>query len=121
MLKYNKHLSYPNVITVAIYFGLITVIVVAFSRAANWAETNYQSEEAFEDWEEWRAEAKEQSQGKGPVKRRIPKSAAPPALILAKEHYYSFLTITIVLSTALYATFAFFVRGVLLPSGERGT
>lgn len=112
-----KFLTTANLITAVVYIALIGGLVISFSRAANWAESNYQSEQAFENWEQWRQEAKEQSQGKGPVKRRVPKTEAPPALILVKEHYYSLLTISIVLSTALYATFAFFVRGVFL-SGE---
>ncbi|MCR9119445.1 MAG: hypothetical protein NXI22_21135 [bacterium] len=107
-----------NAVTLLLYVVIIAAVVVGFSWAANWAETTYQSEAAFEDWQDWRDEAKQQADGKGPVKRRVPKSAAPPALVLAQEHYYSFLIISVVLTTALFATSAFLVRGVFLSPSD---
>jgi hypothetical protein len=47
------------------------------------------------------------------VKRRAPKSAEPPALVLMRDYFAVCLALAIVLSTVLFGTFMFFVRGAL--------
>jgi hypothetical protein len=46
-----------------------------------------------------------------PVKRRPPKSPQPPALLLMRDYFGVCLALAIVLSSVLFATFMFFVRG----------
>ena len=49
----------------------------------------------------------------GPVKRREPKSLEPPALVLMRDHFAVCLGLALLLSTVLFGTFMFFVRGAL--------
>ena len=45
----------------------------------------YGTTEALADWEAWRADAKKMAEEPFPVKRRVPTSAEPPALVLMRE------------------------------------
>ena len=49
----------------------------------------------------------------GPVKRRVPKSAEPPALKLMRDHFGVCLGLSLVLSSVLFGTFMIFVRGAI--------
>jgi hypothetical protein len=74
----------------------------------------YGSEQAQSDWTMWRFDvAIEQHLGEPPVKRRIPKSDEPPALVLMRDYFPACLGLALLLSSVLFATFAFFVRGAL--------
>ena len=87
--------------------------------ARSWAISVYGSPEAQTEWEAWRAGAEKLSTT-GPVKRRVPKSDKPPALILATTYFGICLTIVLLLSTVLFATAVYFVQGVLRsPGGMR--
>jgi hypothetical protein len=80
----------------------------------------YGSEEAFSDWNMWRFEvAVEQGMGKPSVQRRIPKSEEPPALVLMRDYFPACLGLALLLSTVLFGTFAFFVRGALQHTAAR--
>ena len=64
-------------------------------------------------WEEWRSEAERQQAGGGPVKRRVPPSEEPPTLVLLRDHFLTSATVLIVISSALYFSFALMIRGAL--------
>jgi len=53
------------------------------------------------------------------VKRRAPKSAQPPALVLMRDYFAVCLGGALVLSTVLFATFMMLVRGAF-GSGAGG-
>jgi hypothetical protein len=53
------------------------------------------------------------------VKRREPKSAEPPALVLMRDHFAVCLSLAVVLSSVLFGTFMFFVRGALTSPGPK--
>ncbi len=38
-------------------------------------------------WDDWRHDAAEQATGKGPVSRRVPKSAEPPLVLLMRDYF----------------------------------
>ena len=48
-----------------------------------------------------------------PVKRRVPKSAEPPALVLMRDYFAVCLAIAVVLSSVLFGTFMVLVRGAM--------
>ena len=65
------------------------------------------------DWNEWREDASKRAKGAGPVKQRVPKSVEPPALVLMRDYFAVCLGLALLLSSVLFATFMFFLRGVL--------
>jgi hypothetical protein len=64
-------------------------------------------------WQEWRQEAERQSAGGGPVVRRPPTATEAPTVLLLRDHFGTCLTLTLLISTVLFATFAFMIRGVM--------
>ena len=64
-------------------------------------------------WEQWRQEATRQSEGRGPVQRRPPTATDAPTVLLLRDYFGACLTLTLVISTVLFATLAFMIRGVL--------
>lgn len=78
----------------------------------------YGSEIAQEEWDAWREDAKAMAQGVGPVKRREPRSVRPPALVLMQDYFVICLVGAMLLTTVLFGTFMFFVRGAFGPAGD---
>lgn len=66
-----------------------------------------------QEWEKWRQAVQEGQKDSGPVQRRVPKSAEPPAVVLLRDHFATCLTIALVLSSVLFGTFVLFARGVM--------
>lgn len=72
-------------------------------------------------WDQWREEAKAKSGAdkqpiEGPVQRRVPKSAEPPALVLLRDYFGICLGGGLLFSSLLYFMIMFAVRGVLTAS-----
>ena len=93
------------------YLILAAAIVGGSLYARAWAIRVYGSPQAQAQWDQWRAEAARLST-EGPVKRRVPKSDKPPALVLATTYFGICLTIALVLSTVLFATATYLIQGV---------
>jgi hypothetical protein len=96
----------------ALYVLVLSGVVGGCLYARSWAVSVYGSPEAQAEWDEWRAGAEKLST-EGPVKRRVPKSDKPPALVLATTYFGVCLSIAVLLTTVLFATAAYFVQGVL--------
>ena len=73
----------------------------------------YGSGEAQAQWDTWRADAKKMAEAPHPVKRRIPGSAEPPALVLMRDYFAICLGGSLVLSTVLFGTFMMLARGAM--------
>jgi hypothetical protein len=71
----------------------------------------YGDQEAQTEWDSWREDAKELSEGAGPVKRRVPKSVSPPALVLMRDYFGVCVVIGLSLTSILFLTTLAFVRG----------
>ena len=69
------------------------------------------------EWEAWRESVKEGQGQDAPVQRRVPKSEEPPAIVLLRDHFTVCLIIALVLSSVLFGTFLFLVRGVMHSPG----
>ena len=101
-----------------LYVLLLAAVIGGSYSARNWAISVYGSPQAQAQWNEWKAGAAKLST-EGPVKRRVPKSDKPPALVLATTYFGVCLTIVLLLTSVLFATAAYFVQGVLRsPSRE---
>ena len=74
----------------------------------------YGDQAAQTEWDAWRTDAKKLSQqGPGPVIRREPKSARPPALVLMQDYFGVCLALSLLLSSVLFVTMLGFFRGAL--------
>ena len=99
------------VVWLATYVLLIGTVVGGMLFARQQALAIYGTADAQAEWDAWRDKAKQLAEESGPVKRRVPKSAAPPALVLMRDHFGVCLGLALVLSSVLFAMFVFFVRG----------
>ena len=100
----------------ALYALVLSGVLSGCLYARSWTVSVYGTPEAQAEWNEWRAGAAKLSTD-GPVKRRIPKSDKPPALVLATTYFGVCLTIAMLLTTVLFATAVYFVQGVLRSPG----
>ncbi|QDU29883.1 hypothetical protein ETAA8_49990 [Anatilimnocola aggregata] len=71
----------------------------------------YGDQNAQTEWDAWREDAKDLAKGIGPVTRRVPKSAEPPALKLMRDYFAVCLGLALLLSSVLFLTSLAFVRG----------
>jgi hypothetical protein len=101
------------------YVAVLALVAggIFYSRAQ--ALATYGTLAAQDEWDQWRSDAKEMTTGAGPVKRREPKSLEPPALVLMRDHFTACLGLALVLSSVLFGTFMFFVRGALGDAAVR--
>lgn len=99
-----------------LYVLLLAAVIGVSYYARSWAIAVYGSPQAQAQWNQWRVGAEKLS-AEGPVKRRVPKSDKPPALVLATTYFGVCLTIVLVLTTVLFATAVYFVQGVLRSPG----
>ena len=64
-------------------------------------------------WDAWRAEARRQAAGDGPVRRREPKSAEPPLLVLLRDYWAVCTAAVVVFGGGLMWLVGYFFRGAL--------
>ena len=65
------------------------------------------------DWQAWREDVRQQQTNPGPVKRRVPKSDEPPALVLMRDYFAVLMVGAVLFSSLLYWIMAWFVTGIL--------
>lgn len=102
-----------RVVYLLIYAALLSAVTWGMSRGRQWALRSYQGEAAREQWEEWRDVARKQADGEGPVRRRVPNSAEPPALVLMRDYYYQCLGGALLVTSALAFSMLFLFGGML--------
>jgi hypothetical protein len=96
----------------AVYLLILTSIIVGVFALRERLQVTLSTPQARADWEMWRKKAGEQSTDKGPVQRRIPRSAEPPALVLLRDHFAVVLSAAVLFGSLLFAMLMFAVRGV---------
>lgn len=96
-----------------VWLVLMVIIFAAFDRIRSWSKSSLATPEQQVHWEEWRKEAERQDGVATPVKRRVPKSTRPPALVLLTEHFGVCVGGAMIFTSALFATLALMARGVL--------
>ena len=97
-------------IAVIVYVLLATASVIGMNRARRNVMENA-SAATQADWETWRAAAREQADGSGPVSRRVPKSDQPPALVLLRDYYGMCLAAVLLFGSLSYLVLMFFLHG----------
>lgn len=95
------------------YVAFISAIVAGTFYGRRQALATYGGAAAQVEWDAWREDAQRLADESGPVKRRAPKSAEPPALVLMRDHFAVCLGLAVVLSTVLFGTLMLFIRGAL--------
>jgi hypothetical protein len=112
-------LSPGHLVLIAGYIIMIVAIVWSLRSARDWALTELATPEAMREWEAWREDERQQDDRAGPVRRRVPKSAEPPALVLMRDYFAVSLVGAVVFMSLLYWVIAWFVRGILQSRGSR--
>lgn len=103
--------SRANAAWLVAYIAVVVLVAggVFYGRAQ--ALAIYGSQEAQVQWDRWRDDAKKMSETPGPVTRRVPGSAEPPALVLMRDHFAVCLAGAVLLTSVLFGTFMAFIRG----------
>jgi hypothetical protein len=99
------------------YLVLLAALVGSLLLARQNALRSFASPDARQAWQDWRATTEQQQGEELPVQRSVPRSAEPPTLVLLRDHFQVCLVTGLTLSSVLYWTVAFFVRG--MTSGPR--
>lgn len=105
--------SFATLFWLLIYLAILAAVAGAMFWVRGSALAVYGTPAAQAEWDTWREDAKQLAEDTGPVKRRFPKSAQPPALVLMRDHFAVCLGLALVLSTVLFGTLMLFVRGAL--------
>jgi hypothetical protein len=107
-----------NVVWLLAYFAVIGLVLGGVVYGRRQALKVYGSSAAQAEWDEWRADAKKMAEQPSSVKRRVPKSAEPPALVLMRDYFAVCLAGALLLSTVLFGTFMVLVRGAFASSSQ---
>lgn len=92
---------------------MIVAVVWWLQSARDWALAELATPESIRQWETWRDDVRQQGDEAGPVRRRVPKSTEPPALVLMRDYFAVSLIGAVLFMTLLYWVIAWFVRGIL--------
>ncbi len=110
------HYKLSDLIWLQLYVALLAAVIGGLVYARQRALSVYGTDQAQAQWDTWREDAKTQADGKGPVTRRVPKSAEPPALVLMRDYFAVCMLIAVALSSVLFGTLVFMIRGALSTS-----
>jgi hypothetical protein len=95
------------------YLAVIALVVGGVNYMRSVATAVYGTAEAQTEWDTWRDDVKELEKQPYPVKRRVPKSVEPPALVLMRDYFGVCLAVAVVLSSVLFGTFMVLARGAM--------
>ena len=112
-------LTRTNLIWFLVYLAVISAVVWSMFEAREFAYRTLDTAQAQQDLKVWLQEARRQSEGKGPVKRRAPKSDRPPMLVLLDEHFGVCLSAAVGFGSLLFVTRMFAARASLATSPPR--
>src|SRR4051794_462944 len=108
-------IHWPNVAWIIGYLLTIALVAGAVIYGRQRALEVYGSAAAQGEWDQWRADAQKMAEQPSTVKRRVPQSAEPPALVLMRDYFAVCLAGALILSTVLFGTFMLLVRGAMQP------
>lgn len=96
-----------------LYLLLVGLIIYGFHAARENATFPSADAESQNAWEDWRETVTRDQKGESPVERSIPRSTEPPTLVLLRDHFWTSLAGALCMTSALYWTIAFFIRGTV--------
>ncbi len=94
------------------YAVVLAAIVVTMFVLRGRILHDFDTPEARAQWQAWR-EAEPNQPNHGPVKRKPPATAEPPALLLMRDHFAVILSGAIVFGSLLFAALALAAKGAL--------
>lgn len=107
-------------VLIAGYMLLLGAIVWSLIAARKWALAELATPESIRQWEAWREDVRQQDKQSGPVRRRVPKTAEPPALVLMRDYFAVSLVGAVLFMTLLYWVISWFVYGILHSGTQSG-
>jgi hypothetical protein len=107
-----KSLTLSNAIWLLAYLATIGLLTWGLFTARHWALESYDTQQSRAEWEAWRRQTQQLADSPGPVARRPAKSVEPPTIVLLRDYFAACLTLLLLLSSVLFATFVFMIRGV---------
>ena len=110
--------SLLTLVTTTIYLACIALVTIGLFRARDSMVERYGTDFAQTNWQQWRDAAGE----RGPVARDEPKSDLPPAFVLMQDHFNACLAFSLLMTSSLFATLAFLIRGAFFyeqPAANR--
>jgi hypothetical protein len=96
-----------------LYAALTAGVVWALTTARHWALAELATPQSTADWETWRADVRAEQDRPTPVRRAVPKSSEPPALVLMRDYFGVSLTGAILFSSVLFWICAWLLHGML--------
>jgi hypothetical protein len=102
----------------AVYVGLVTVVTWSMFAARRHALTTGSTPASLESWNAWREDVRAQQDHPSPVKRAVPKSEEPPALVLMRDYFGVALTGAVLFSSLLYWIIVLFTAGILRSTAD---
>ena len=97
-----------RILACVFYVGCMAGVVYGMYGARSHLLAVYGTEQAKGNWQNWRDAA---SADAGPVERDEPASELPPAFVLMEHHFRTCLGFSLLLTTVLYVTLLFMIRG----------
>jgi hypothetical protein len=104
-------LSAYAIVLAAIVGGVLIARQVALREMA--------TPQAQAEWQAWR-DAEPNQPDRGPVRRRPPATAEPPALLLMRDHFAVVMSGAVLFGSLLFAALALAARGALAPNRNLG-
>jgi hypothetical protein len=101
------------IVSSAMYVLVMTVVVVSIFWAQRWALENLATRQSIEQWQTWREDVQAQQFQPGPVQRRVPSSAEPPALVMMRDYFGVSLIGAVLFASVLFWVVAWFVTGIM--------
>ena len=87
---------------VAGYALLLAAAAWSVIAARRWALAELSTPASTAEWETWRDDVRAQQGRPMPIQRRVPKSAEPPALVLARDYFAGMMAAAAVFTTLIY-------------------
>ncbi len=97
-----------GIVAFLVYVVAVVGVALAMNQVRSQVLSVYGTDQALENWQKWRDDA---GNGDGPVERHAPASELPPALMLMQHHFNVCLGFSLLLTTVLFMTLLFMIRG----------
>lgn len=114
-----KFFRRANLIWLAIYLVTLGAVVALVLQVRNTTLREMATPEAQAEWQAWRESEPNQAKG-GPVSRKPPSTAEPPALLLMRDHFAVVMSGSVLFSSLLFAAMMMAARGVFSSQKELG-
>ena len=105
-------LSRSTILWFVAWLATLAVVVWMLTLARQRVIATLGSPEAQADWQRWREEeAARQADPGAPVRRRMPKSLEPPALVLMRDHFPAIVAMSLLVTSVCFGFAVLTFRG----------